>query len=329
MKYATAIWSGFNKAQFKLFESPWLHRDWIRQEVMVAKDITVVCGRDEVRGYLMKRSAARPSRIYTKMTKEDISGVAQLSNDRSTAISCLTRGWIYIRPVTQLTDSIRSIWYHHSGGLLNLFIVSREYKAAHSRDKLCSVLDLARVPMTTKTDIPRQDLGALPSGWHFKTSLGGLPGCGQVHDKCWYLLSIPSCWLTVMLLPTKTCRPVLQIGAYLFRIFPRCRIGISYPRRWRQVSSESSPCLSLMTRKYFAGSRTSCRYHLTNGWVLDKRGYHAQRSARLFRRWVLWRGPGLATWMKSLCWAIWSREAKKSMLYNSLWYMSSAYSYSL
>jgi len=142
------------EAQCKLFERPWFRRSWIRQEVMAAKDIIVVCGRDTIGWYAMKRSAARLRRLYNKMTKENVHNLTEFHDDKSTAIACLTRGWIYGQPVTKLVGCIHSVWYYHSGGLLDLLMASREYDATDARDKVYSVLGLARVPMTTNAPIP-------------------------------------------------------------------------------------------------------------------------------------------------------------------------------
>jgi hypothetical protein len=69
---------------------------------------------------------------------------------------CLTKGWIYGKPVTKLLGCIQSVWYHHSGGLLDLLMASREYDATDAKDKVYSVLGLARVKMVTNTEAPTQ-----------------------------------------------------------------------------------------------------------------------------------------------------------------------------
>ena len=145
---------GLYEAQCRLFERPWFRRCWIRQEVMVAKDITVVCGRDVIGWYAMKRSAARLGRLYSNMARESVPNLTEFHNDKSTAIACLEKGWIYGKPVTKLVGCICSVWYYHSGGLLDLLMASREYEATDAKDKVYSVLGLARVPMTTNAGAP-------------------------------------------------------------------------------------------------------------------------------------------------------------------------------
>ncbi|KAJ5777038.1 hypothetical protein N7520_000284 [Penicillium odoratum] len=160
------------KAQCRIFESPWFRRSWIRQEVMAAKEIVVVCGRDTVPWYCMKRSAARVRRIYSKMIEEDVSDLTEFHNDQSEAIACLSRDWIYGQPVAKFIGCIRSVWYNHTGGLLDLLMTGREYEASDAKDKVYSVLGLARVPMTAGNAIPAPDTRApaFPVDYHKSVS---------------------------------------------------------------------------------------------------------------------------------------------------------------
>ncbi len=150
------------EAQCRLFESPWFRRSWIRQEIMAAKDVTVLCGRDAIGWYAMKRSAARLRRLYNKMTKENVLDLIEFHDDKSTAIACLRKGWIYGQPITNLLGCIHSVWYYHSGGFLDLLMASREYDATDAKDKVYSVLGLARVPMTTIAQTPSPESTTLP-----------------------------------------------------------------------------------------------------------------------------------------------------------------------
>jgi len=50
-----------------------------------------------------------------------------------------------VGPAPQWPD--RSVWYYHTGSLLDLLIVSRLFAATDPRDKVYSVLSLARVPV--------------------------------------------------------------------------------------------------------------------------------------------------------------------------------------
>jgi len=160
------------KAQCRIFESPWFRRSWIRQEVMVAKDITVVYGKDTVPWYCMKRSAGRVRRLYHKMMKENVTNLTEFHNDQSVAIACLTRDWIYGQPVAKFLGCIRSVWYYHTGGLLDLLMAGREYGASNERDKVYSVLGLARVPMTVGPTIPTPNTRtpAFPVDYHKSVS---------------------------------------------------------------------------------------------------------------------------------------------------------------
>lgn len=143
------------EAQCQFFERPWFRRGWIRQEISVAKDIVVVCGRDTIGWYPMKRSAARLQGLYNKLRREGVADVSEFRDEQATAISCLTRGWILGQSVIKLIGCIGSIWYNHTGGLLDLLISGRGYGTTDERDKVYSVLGLARVLMTTSPPVAR------------------------------------------------------------------------------------------------------------------------------------------------------------------------------
>jgi hypothetical protein len=61
----------------------------------------------------------------------------------------LIRGWVQGQRLIGLIGFIGSMWYFHSGGLLELLMTGREFDATDARDKVYSVLGLAGVPMTT------------------------------------------------------------------------------------------------------------------------------------------------------------------------------------
>ncbi len=132
-------------AQRRVFERPWFRRSWIRQEISVAKNVTFLCGRDAIGWYPLKRASARLRRYHLKMAGDGVPDLVEYSEDRATAIKCLTRGWIYGKSVVKLLGCIGSIWYHHTGGFLDLLMAGREYEATDPRDKVYSVLGLGRV----------------------------------------------------------------------------------------------------------------------------------------------------------------------------------------
>lgn len=146
----------------ELLERPWFVRSWIRQELSVAKDAVVLCGRDSLSWYTLKRSAARLGHLRRKLSKE--SGIEILgpeSTRHGLAISYLTRGWIYGQSVTKIMGCIRSIWYYHAGGLLELLMTGRHFDSTDPRDKVYAVLGLGRVPMKTGKRITEEQEGSL------------------------------------------------------------------------------------------------------------------------------------------------------------------------
>ncbi|KAH8881748.1 HET-domain-containing protein [Thozetella sp. PMI_491] len=139
-------------AQWRIFQRPWFRRSWIRQEISAAKDVTVVCGRNTIGWYAMKRSAARLSRLYEKLQTEGVEGLSEFTDDQAAAVACLTRGWIFGQSVIKLIGCIGSVWYHHTGGFLDLLMAGREFDATDARDKVYSVVGLGRVPTATLGD---------------------------------------------------------------------------------------------------------------------------------------------------------------------------------
>ncbi|KAI0384962.1 HET-domain-containing protein [Hypomontagnella monticulosa] len=137
----------------ELLERPWFTRSWIRQELTVAKDVVVSCGQESVSWYILKRSAARLGHFTHKLSKESKLPISAPESTRyNTAISYLTRGWSYGQSVTGILGSIRSIWYYHNGGLLELLMTGRHFDATDPRDRVYSVLGLGLVPMKTTTE---------------------------------------------------------------------------------------------------------------------------------------------------------------------------------
>ena len=132
-------------AQAALFLRPYFHRSWIRQEIAVAKKISVCCGNSEISWYSMKRSAKRLQTIHKKLMSGGMLDVPNFDEDSIARLESLSRGWIYGQPVTGHIGEIRSIWYYHAGGLLDLLMVGSKSKSTDPRDKVYSLLGLGRV----------------------------------------------------------------------------------------------------------------------------------------------------------------------------------------
>lgn len=163
-------------AQQDLLRRPWFTRSWIRQELSVARDVIVLCGDETVSWYTLKRSAARLSRLSYKLAKEAVPDVIETAGERDlrydedhphdSAITYLKRGWIYGQPFTGLIGCIRSVWYYHAGGLLELLMAGRHFEATDPRDKVYAVLGMARVPMQAGIELqasPLHDMVSAPN----------------------------------------------------------------------------------------------------------------------------------------------------------------------
>jgi hypothetical protein len=142
------------QAMVGLYDRPWFRRSWVRQEVAVAKTVRVLCGKDEVSWYSLKRSAARLERVHEVLNKHGALP-SDFNGSCVQPLQYLTRGWVFGQHVLRDTGEIKSIWYYHTGGLLDLLISGREFEATDARDKIYSILGMARIPMEAGGSINR------------------------------------------------------------------------------------------------------------------------------------------------------------------------------
>jgi len=138
-------------AQVELFNRSWFRRSWIRQEVTVSKACFVRCGADELTWYQLKRGANRLERLHRKLDLEGETTLPHFPESYIAPLKYLVRGWVFGQPVIANTAEIRSIWYYHAGSLLDLLMVGREFDATDPRDKIYSVLGMAKVPVADPT----------------------------------------------------------------------------------------------------------------------------------------------------------------------------------
>ena len=137
-------------AQSVLFNRPYFRRSWVRQEVSVAKKVLVYCGKLCVSWSTMKRSSSRLHEIYKKFRTEDSS--LELDPPKETlGLRYMRRNWVWGQTVTGCIGNIRSLWYYHAGGFLDLLMTGRDFNATDPRDKVYSVLGLARVSTQAAT----------------------------------------------------------------------------------------------------------------------------------------------------------------------------------
>ena len=135
------------QAQSLVFQRPWFRRSWIRQEVSTAKRIIVRCGEKEVSWNSMKQSANRLWRLHQKLKMEGYAELPTHDYEAFRAIQYLRRGWSLGQPLINPSGDIRSIWYYHAGGILDLLMVGREFDATDPRDKVYSLLGISEIPL--------------------------------------------------------------------------------------------------------------------------------------------------------------------------------------
>jgi hypothetical protein len=131
--------------QSNVFQRPWFRRSWIRQEVSTAKKVIVRCGEKEVSWNCMKQSANRLWRLHQKLKMEGYADLPPHDHEVFRALKYLRRGWSLGKPLINPTGDIRSIWYYHAGGILDLLMVGREFDATDPRDKVYSILGISEV----------------------------------------------------------------------------------------------------------------------------------------------------------------------------------------
>ncbi|KAG8526107.1 uncharacterized protein KY384_000100 [Bacidia gigantensis] len=140
------------RALVALYRRSYFRRSWIRQEVAVAKKIEVRCGDDEMSWYALKRCAARLPSVRNFIQKQDSKTVGEEFARSQAPLEFLQRGWVYGQAVINPFGHIRSVWYYHAGGLVDLLMVGREFDAMDPRDKVYSVLNMAGTPTETADD---------------------------------------------------------------------------------------------------------------------------------------------------------------------------------
>ncbi|KAK2760033.1 hypothetical protein FQN54_002769 [Arachnomyces sp. PD_36] len=141
------------------FRRPWFFRSWIRQEVAAANSIIVKCGPYQTSWAAMKRAANCMWRLREKIlcTEQRSLGDGETklfkragNGDEELALRFLKRHWMLGESLLDQAGDIRSVWYYHTGSLLELLMVSRAFDATDPRDKVYSTLGMAEVPTESK-----------------------------------------------------------------------------------------------------------------------------------------------------------------------------------
>ncbi|KAF3033146.1 hypothetical protein E8E12_002975 [Didymella heteroderae] len=146
-----------------LVKRPWFSRSWIRQEIAAAPKVTVRCGSKEVPWNAMKRSVNCLVRLRSKYvasrclfngTDNEFEELVGSYKEKSYALRFLKKDWIIGQSLLAEGGDLRSIWYYHTGGMLELLMTSRAYDATNARDKVYAILGMAGVPLNPQEPSP-------------------------------------------------------------------------------------------------------------------------------------------------------------------------------
>lgn len=147
-----------------LTKRPWFFRSWIRQEVAAAPKVVVRCGSKEVPWTALKRSVNCLTRLRSKYVAsrslfkgadDEFEGLIGPYKEQSYALRFLKKDWVVGQSLLAEAGDLRSIWYYHTGGMLELLMAGRAYDATNARDKVYAILGMAEVPLNPRDLIPR------------------------------------------------------------------------------------------------------------------------------------------------------------------------------
>jgi hypothetical protein len=147
-----------------LTKRPWFFRSWIRQEIAAAPKVIVRCGSREVPWTALKRSVNCLGRLRSKYVAsrslfngvdDEFEGLIGPYKEKSHALKFLKKDWVVGQSLLAEAGDLRSIWYYHTGGMLELLMVGRVYDATDARDKVYAILGIAEVPLSPRELSPR------------------------------------------------------------------------------------------------------------------------------------------------------------------------------
>jgi hypothetical protein len=147
-----------------LTERPWFFRSWIRQEVAAAPTVIVRCGSREVPWIALKPSVNCIERLRSKYVAsrslfngadDEFEGLVGPYKEKSYALKFLKKDWVVGQSLLAEAGDLKSIWYYHTGGMLELLMAGRVYDATNARDKVYAILGMAEVPLNPRELSPR------------------------------------------------------------------------------------------------------------------------------------------------------------------------------
>lgn len=137
-----AIYAGL----YELLCRPWFERSWIRQEIIGTRGSIVCCGTKTVRWTAFKRGYRR-LRSLEAILESNLGADFKkptLLQSRLQILKGLKRSWSAGEPMMHAMVPSHSIYSSIAGGILELLVVSKFSEATDPRDKVYSLLGLAR-----------------------------------------------------------------------------------------------------------------------------------------------------------------------------------------
>ncbi|KAI8683435.1 HET domain-containing protein [Fusarium keratoplasticum] len=125
---------------------PWFERSWIRQEIIGTRGSIVCCGTKTIRWTSFKRGYRRLRSLEAILESHlgaDFKKPALLQ-PRIRILKGLKRSWSAGEPMMHAMVPSHSIYSSIAGGILELLVVSKFSEASDPRDKVYSLLGLAR-----------------------------------------------------------------------------------------------------------------------------------------------------------------------------------------
>jgi hypothetical protein len=153
-----------------LLQRPWFRRSWIRQEIAAARRVVVKCGHGQITWTELKRAANCRWRLREKLlnnANKALSFTPPIRNKEGrddTTLRYLKRKVIVGQSLESAVADIRSLWYYHTGGLLEYLMTGRAFDATDARDKVYSVLGMTGTPV---------EAGQSPAKMIASLSIGG------------------------------------------------------------------------------------------------------------------------------------------------------------
>ncbi|KAM6538208.1 hypothetical protein FALCPG4_000089 [Fusarium falciforme] len=130
----------------ELLRRPWFERSWIRQEIIGTRGSIVCCGTKTIRWTAFKRGYRRLRSLEAILESHlgaEFKKPVSLQR-RLQILKGLKRSWSAGEPMMHAMVPSHSIYSSIAGGILELLVVSKFSEASDPRDKVYSLLGLAR-----------------------------------------------------------------------------------------------------------------------------------------------------------------------------------------